>query len=200
MGDTNILYDLQYGFRSKRSTETQILTFTLDGINNLRDNGQTDVIIMHFAKAFHKVPHNKLLKKLEEYGVKGPFTRWIESFLSQREQWVVCEGEKLSWVPITSGVPHGSVVGPILFLVYSNNLPDGLKSIVRLFPDDTFVYMTLLSASNAETLQADLDLLVKWEKYFLYPYSTLVHTLRFISLMYECKPDQEKSKSKSCAI
>ena len=68
-------------------------------------------------------------------------------------------------MPVTSGVPQGLVIGPIIFLVYINDLPDGLKSSVRFFADDTVVYMTVSSASDAETFQADLDLFVKWEKW-----------------------------------
>lgn len=159
----NILYKLQHGFRAKRSTETQLLTFVHDLYKNLHNNMQTDVIIMDFAKAFDKVPHKNLIHKLKEYGIGGYINQWIESFLHQRQQRVVCEGEMSSWTPVTSGVPQGSVVGPILFLVYINDLPAKLQSKVRLFADDTIIYMSVTNESDAVTLQKDLKLLEEWE-------------------------------------
>ena len=159
----NILYDLQHGFRSKRSTETQLLTFSQDILNNLRANQQSDVIIMDFAKAFDKVPHNRLIHKLHRYGIGGKVNGWVEDFLKDRQQRVVCEGEMSEWEPVTSGVPQGSVIGPILFLLYINDLPDGLQSQVRLFADDTIVYMAISSKKQAEILQSDLDKLADWE-------------------------------------
>jgi hypothetical protein len=119
---------------------------------------------MDFAKAFDKVPHNRLIQKLERYGIRGPINKWIQSFLASREQRVVCQGEKSSWEPVTSGVLQGSVIGPLLFLVYINDLPAGLQSQVRLFADDTIVYMTVSSDADANTLQNDLDLLGAWEE------------------------------------
>ena len=159
----NILYMLQHGFRAKRSTEAQLLTFVQDQNKNLRDNKQTDVIVMDFAKAFDKVPHKKLIHKLREYGINSSINQWIESFLHQRQQRVVCEGEMSSWAPVTSGVPQGSVIGPILFLVYINDLPAKLQSKVRLFADDTIVYMAVTNETDAAILQKDLKLLKEWE-------------------------------------
>ena len=159
----NILYDLQHGFRTKRSTETQLLSFVQDTLSNLRENQQTDVIIMDFAKAFDKVPHNRLIQKLNRYGISGPLNIWIQNFLSGRTQRVVCDGEQSSWAPVTSGVPQGSVIGPILFLVYINDLPKGLKTQTRLFADDTIVYRAISDPSDGMTLQSDLDKLAEWE-------------------------------------
>ena len=89
----NILYKPQHGFTAKRSTETQLLSFVQDLYKNLRDNKQTDVIVMDFSKAFHKVPNKTLIRKLREYGINSSINQWIESFLHQRQPRVVCEGE-----------------------------------------------------------------------------------------------------------
>ena len=159
----NILYKPQHGFTAKRSTETQLLSFVQDLYKNLRDNKQTDVIVMDFSKAFHKVPNKTLIRKLREYGINSSINQWIESFLHQRQQRVVCKGEMSSWVPVTSGVPQGSVIGPILFLVYINDLPAKLQSKVRLFADDTIVYMAVTNETDAAILQKDLKLLEEWE-------------------------------------
>ena len=162
--DHNILYDLQHGFRSKRSTETQLLAFTQDVLGNLRGNQQTDMIIMDFAKAFDKVSHWRLAIKLQNYGVSGRLNGWIKSFLSQRSQRVVCGGEYSESAPVLSGVPQGSVLGPLLFLVYINDLPDDVRSTVRLFADDTIVYLTMNCEADATNLQEDLDKLAAWEE------------------------------------
>ena len=78
-------------------------------------------MVMDFTKAFDKVPHKMLIRKLREYGINSSINQWIESFLHQRQQRVVCEGEMSSWVLVPSGVPQGSVIGAILFLVYIND-------------------------------------------------------------------------------
>ena len=159
----NILYNLQHRFRSKRSTETQLITFTHDMLNNLKEGKQTNVIIMDFAKAFDKVSHWRLILKQKNYGITGQLNHWIEDFLHQRSQRVVCNGEHSNWAPVLSGVPQGSVIGPILFLIYINDFPEEIRSTVRLFADDTIMYMTMSGASDAASLQEDLDRLATWE-------------------------------------
>ena len=119
---------------------------------------------MDFAKAFDKVSHWRLAIKLRNYGVTGSVNKWIANFLDQRTQRVVCKGEHSGWAPVLSGVPQGSVIGPILFLVYINDLPEKVHSTVRLFADDTIVYMTMTSERDAASLQQDLDNLAAWEE------------------------------------
>ena len=130
---------------------------------HLKEGKQTDVIIMDFAKAFDKVSHWRLILKLKNYGITGQLNHWIEDFLHQRSQRVVCNGEHSNWAPVLSGVPQGSVIGPILFLIYINDLPEDIRSTVRLFADDTIMYMTMSGASDAASLQEDLDRLAAWE-------------------------------------
>ena len=124
---------------------------------------QTDLVLLDFSKAFDKVNHSKLLWKLHQYGIRGTALAWIRAFLGNRSQTVVLEGEESGSVPVTSGVPQGSVMGPILFLVYINDLPDELSSQVRLFADDTAVYLTIGGADDGKVLQNDLDRLSVWE-------------------------------------
>ncbi|MCW4309234.1 MAG: reverse transcriptase domain-containing protein [Candidatus Thiodiazotropha endolucinida] len=159
----NILYDLQHGFRERRSCETQLIQLVEDLARSLTQGKQTDLILLDFSKAFDKVNHLKLLYKLQMHGVQGKAHNWIQSFLMGRSQRVVLEGECSDEVPVSSGVPQGSVLGPILFLLYINDLPDNVQSQVRLFADDTAVYLTINGPDSSAILQKDLDQLQQWE-------------------------------------
>ena len=110
------------------------------------------------------VPHNSLLFKLSGYGIQDKTLDWIESFLSDRSQRVVVEGEQSDPAPVTSGVPQGSVLGPILFLVFINDLPKCVGSSCRLFADDTIVYKDISSPADSAALQQDLEALQRWEE------------------------------------
>ena len=132
-------------------------------LRNMKDGKQTDIILLDFSKAFDKVNHEKLIFKLHNYGIRGKTLSWIKAFLNGRSQTVVLEGDCSKEVPVTSGVPQGSVLGPILFLAYINDLPDKVKSQVRLFADDTAAYLAITKLSDSDQLQADLDILQEWE-------------------------------------
>ena len=106
-------------------------------LKEMQSGKQTDLILLDSSKAFDKVAHEKLLFKLHHYGIKGGTLRWIQSFLDDRSQNVLLNGVKSDNIPVSSGVPQGSVLGPILFLAYINDLPEQVKSNVRLFADDT---------------------------------------------------------------
>ena len=159
----NILTDKQHGFRTKHSCESQLLLTTHDLLHSLDNNTQTDIIIMDFSKAFDTVPHNRLLYKLTKYGITGNLHTWISNFLTKRKQRVVVDGEHSDWTNVRSGMPQGTVLGPLLFLLYINDLPHGISSTVRLFADDCVMYHTIKTDSDAQTLQHDLDTLTKWQ-------------------------------------
>ena len=97
------------------------------------------------------------------YGIRGPTLKTIQAFLSDRSQTVVLENEKPYIVPVTCGVPQGSVLGPILFLIYINDLPSSTKSKVRIIADDTTINLAVSSLEDAQSLQQDLDHLNNWE-------------------------------------
>ena len=159
----NILVDNQHGFRAKRSCETQLVTLIHEIAANLESGTQTDLIILDFSKAFDKVPHERLLCKLAHYGIKGRTYTWIREFLSNRLQEVIVDGSVSDPAPVISGVPQGTVLGPILFLIFINDLPANLTSRSRLFADDCIVYNRIRNRTDQENLQRDLDRLAEWE-------------------------------------
>ena len=164
----SILANCQHVFQSQRSCETQLVQFFHDLVNNLdralnRNHRQADVIIMNFAKAFDKVPHRRLLYKLYYYGIRGSTHKGITSWLSERSQKVVLDGHVSDPVPVLSGVPHGSVLGPVLFLIFINDLPENIRSSVRLLAADCVLYMNIESPVDCQILQDDLNSLAQWE-------------------------------------
>jgi hypothetical protein len=134
-----------------------------DLAKGLDDKSQVDAVLLDFSKAFDKVPHLRLSKKLEHYGVRGNVLYWIQDFLADRSQKVVCEGHQSTSANVMSGVPQGTVLGPLLFLAYINDLPDATNSTIRLFADDALLYRRINSISDAEKLQEDLIALQEWE-------------------------------------
>ena len=121
-----------------------------------------DVLYLDFQKAFDKVPHQRLLSKLEALGITGKFSGWIASWLNGRQQRVVLNGHKSSWIHVLSGVPQGSVLGPLLFIIFVNDLDDGVISKLLKFADDVKLIGQVASERDVDSLRADLQLLVEW--------------------------------------
>ena len=139
------------------------LTITIDDIARYIEKGQQLVVgIFDFSKAFDTVPHDKLLHKLESYGIRGQLHTWIASFLTKRHMRVIVDGEASTETTVDSGVPQGTVLGPLLFLVHINDLPDRVTSSVRLFADDCLLYRPVTSQSDHQALQDDLKNLETW--------------------------------------
>ena len=129
----------------------------------IQDDKSIHAVILDFTKAFDKVPHARLIKKLEYYGIRGPLLTWFESFLKNRTQSVVCDGKHSEPSFVTSGVPQGTVLGPLLFLLYINDLPDNFKSSIKLFVDDALLYEVMTNEENGDQLQEDLQQLEVWQ-------------------------------------
>ena len=148
-----LLNSSQHGFLKARSCLTNMLCF-LEEITKWIDVGSpVDIIYLDFQKAFDKVPHQRLLLKLKAHGIGDSITDWIEQWLTDRRQRVVVDGEVSNWKSVLSGVPQGSVLGPILFLIYINDLDDSITSNVLKFADDTKLFR-----------KVNTDRLVKWSE------------------------------------
>ena len=162
----SILDDAQHGFRKNRSCVSQLIITLKDFADTLKNKEQTDAILLDFSKAFDKVDHLGLISKLEHYGIRGPLLEWTSSFLIGRKQCVVVDGKASTPTDILSGVPQGTVLGPLFFLVYINDISKNLSvgTKIRLFADDSLLYRTIRSPKDCEILQNDLNNLQKWEK------------------------------------
>jgi hypothetical protein len=165
----NLLSTKQYGFVTGRSTVLQLL-HALDKWTEALDNGdQVEAVYMDFMKAFDTVPHRRLISKLKSYGIGGKLIRWLQDFLHDREQRVKVNGHLSDSTSIGSGIPQGSVLGPLLFIFYINDLPDNLQCNVLLFADDTKLYKIGHIAREGEDdkLQCDLNHLQRWSDKWL---------------------------------
>ena len=137
-----ILFANQHGFRKNHSCETQLILTVEDLARNVDNGDQMDILIIDFSKAFDKVPHRRLLSKLQFYGIQGKTLAWIESWLINRSQSVIVDGVCSSSVAVMSAVPQGTVLGPLMFLLFVNDMQDDLQCSLRLFADDALLYHT----------------------------------------------------------
>lgn len=148
-----------------KSCTTQLLDVYHNVGRVLDSGGQTDVLNLDFSKAFDSVSHRLLLHKLRSFGVNGSLLKWLTSYLSNRKQRVVMEGEASAWLPVLSGVPQGSILGPLLFVLYINDLPNCVTSSeVALFADDAKCFREIRSASDCHLLQHDLNKIHEWSR------------------------------------
>ncbi len=169
------IYNFQHGFIKGRSTVTQLLLVYHSILDTLADGQEVDAIHLDLSKAFDLVSHRLLLDKLKCYGINGQLLKWFRSYLSDRFQRVVLDGASSDWLPVTSGVPQGSVLGPLLFVLYVNDMPNYFtsKSNLALFADDSKLYRTITSINSRHELQADLHCLNKWSKDHSMPFNSL---------------------------
>ena len=162
----DIFYRSQYGFRNSRSTIDAITKFVNDSITSLEAKESTISVFLDLSKAFDTIDHTILIKKLEFYGIRGQPLNWFRSYLSDRKQFVHYQNSNSGQQNMSCGVPQGSVLGPLLFIIYTNDLPaclDNTKSI--LFADDTTIYMSNKNIDHLyQLVNADLNRLNDWFK------------------------------------
>ena len=158
----NILINEQHGFRNKLSTTAQLINTTTDWANTLNNKGQTDIIFLDFSNAFSKISHKFIISKLHYYGIRNHTLSWIGAFLSNRTQTTVVNGVHSSYVEVTYGVPQGSVLGPMLFLLYINDINNAITFQIKLFADDSVLYRNIRNQNDQLILQNDLDTISSW--------------------------------------
>ena len=156
------LFEGQHGFRPGYSCESQVISICQDIADSLDDGENIDAIIVDFSKAFDLVPHGRLLTKIANSGVDPRVVTWVKEFLSGRTQRVRVEEQLSEEVRVTSGVPQGSVLGPLLFLAYINDIWRNMESTIRLFADDCVIYRKIIKTKDMDILQKDLDRLGEW--------------------------------------
>ena len=158
----NLIKGSQHDFVKGKSCLTNLLSFYKKVYEAADNNDDYDIIYLDFSKAFDKVPHQRLLSKVKAHGIEGKVFRWIKEWLSDRKQRVQVNGEKSDWGCVTSGVPQGSVLGPLLFIIYIYDLDCGIASDISKFADDTKIGRKVKSATDAAVLQDDLKALYDW--------------------------------------
>uniref|UniRef100_A0A7M4FEY8 Reverse transcriptase domain-containing protein n=1 Tax=Crocodylus porosus TaxID=8502 RepID=A0A7M4FEY8_CROPO len=162
LAEGNILRDTQHVFVAGRSYLTNLISF-YDHVTYHLDKGEEiDIIHLNFKKAFNLVSHDHLLVKLANCGLDITTIRWLGSWLRGRTQRVVVDGSQSSWCAVTSGIPQGSVLRPILFNIYINDVDIGVKSGLAKFADDTKLWGKVSTPENRRVIQADLDRLMNW--------------------------------------
>lgn len=172
LNKNELIRDNQHGFMQGRSCLTNLLDFfeyitcELDGGNNV------DIIYLDFSKAFDTVPHHRLISKLKAHGLHEEVIKWVKNWLSDRRQRVSVDGELSNWTSVSSGVPQGSVLGPILFLIYVNDLDIGLVSKLNKFADDCKLGKKIIDGADVEALRQDLNKLSDWSNTWQMKFNT----------------------------
>ena len=160
----NILFENQSGFRPQHSTYTAVLNLTEDVLQNIDEGLVTGMIMLDLKKAFDSIVHKILLDKLYFIGIRGTALNWFKSYLSTRTQYVYMNGAQSGYASVNCGIPQGSVLGPLLFSIYINDIGNVIKkSKVSLYADDTCIYNSSKNVSDVKTiLENDLKAVSKW--------------------------------------
>ncbi|KAF2361426.1 Reverse transcriptase domain, partial [Trinorchestia longiramus] len=162
LNDQNLINDTQHGFREKSSCLTNLLDF-FGEVNRIYDSTKVvDFVYLDFQKAFDKVPHEKLMAKVEAHEIRSNYSRWIRNWLTGRTQSVVIHDETSDLALVTSGVPQKSVLGPLLFIIYINDLDVGIISKINKFADDTKLCHRAFTEKDRATIQSHLNRLLQW--------------------------------------
>ena len=148
--NNNVLVDVQHGFRPGRSCETQLLITAQDLSKSLDNKEQVDTVVLDFSKAFDRVPHRRLMLKLQHYGILKWLPAWLDEQLPHQSQPTSGGRWPIIWMgPSSVGGSQGTVLGPLLFLTFINDIPRDISSHLRLFADDCLMYRTISNASDS---------------------------------------------------
>ena len=168
----NLIESSQHGFTKGKSCLTNLLDFFEVVTKELDEGNNVDLIYLDFSKAFDKVPYERLFNKLKSHGISGNVLNWIKKWLSNRRQRVCIEGEFSEWAEVTSGVPQGSVLGPILFIIYIDDLDSNVISKLDKFADDSKLGKSLSNQDDVECLRKDLISMEKWSSEWQMQFNT----------------------------
>ncbi len=157
----NLLYKYQHALIGKRSCTTNLLEVLNIWTKLIEEEETVDTIYLDFAKAFDSVPHKRLIEKCKAVGINGKVLKWISAFL-ERKQRVMVNGNPSSWAEVISGVPQGSVLGPVLFVIFINDMPTNVSSFLSLFADDAKLYAKSTTPEQQSIIQDDLEKLQSW--------------------------------------
>ena len=191
---SNALNPYQHGFVKHKSCFTNLLES-----HNAWTGAWTQGLVLmlyiyiDYSKAFDSVPHLRLISKLQAYGIRGNLLKWIKNFLIGRQQKVILNGSSSQWIEVTSGVPQGSKLSPLLFILYVNDITDGVQSTLEMFADDSKLYRIIQNLCDTDTLQQDLNYISNWSKLWLLNFNITIvigfektrlpHTSDFMTLV-----------------
>ena len=162
--DNGLMCDEQHGFVPGKSVTTNLLETLNIWTESLMHNHHLDVVYLDYSKAFDTVPHRRLLLQVRSFGIEGLALRWIEAFLSNRRQKVIANEAESGWSDVKSGIPQGSVLGPVLFTLFVNDIPPLLKCFTAMYADDTKLHATVDSDEDQQQLQEDIWRIQDWAK------------------------------------
>ena len=155
--ENNLIYSNQSGFKSRDSCINQLLSITHEIYKSFDDGFEVRGVFLDISKAFDKVWHKCIIFKIKQNGMSGKLLSVLSDFLKDRNQRIILNGQVSSWTGVNAGVQQGSILGPLLFLVYINDLADGLPSNAKLFADDTSLFLVIHDAdTSANKLNNDL--------------------------------------------
>lgn len=173
MTQNNLFSAYQHGFVPSKNCFTNLIECMEKWSEILESGDSVDIIYTDFAKAFDSVPHQRLLRKMKNNGITGKTLDWIKAFLSNRKQCVKIEDEHSSWVHVKSGIPQGSVLGPILFVIFINDMPNVVDCMIQLFADDAklFTNVNIRDEMSGKSLQNDINSLSAWSEKWQLPFN-----------------------------
>ncbi len=166
-----MIRESQHGFGNKRSCLSNLLSFYNELFLAHDTTRSLHIVYLDFQKAFDKVPHNKLMFKVKQLEIDSTLWNWIENWLSNRNQRVVINGTASDWAPVTNGVPQGSVLRPVLFIIYINDIDVGLHNFISKFADDTKLGNSVITDCDRMSLQEALRKISEWSQRFEMPFN-----------------------------